>query len=375
MNKRGFSLIELMAAALVTSIVVIAAYSLISSSTNTFKEENDRRTLESNLRNAELILQRDLSRIGYHVPMDDGQTVGPNIRAVRTWTKSQDSKYFSEFSIVADLADFEEGFFVDSCTASGNVFTITLQPELLLPYTASEVASVNKAENVHPIRQKTTEASFPNILRRSFANALAINVDSLNGEHAILPINDIDYDHFTLELDKTSLPSTFQIDPYSCLKDLSIFPIVVVTYRIVESDDGLALQRCYNDSLYEPKSTSVKENTCQILINRLDYFELYPIHNSLNYITQTNGIASKVRGTYDLSADTNVINFQIQNLRGFYYMLGAGGKYSSAYAHRPANAPQQHYSTDGTPIEHIQGIAMFKTPHNSTSTATVYNNY
>ena len=45
--RRGFTLVELMAAVLISSIVVLAAYSLMSGSTGTFKDQDDRRFLEA----------------------------------------------------------------------------------------------------------------------------------------------------------------------------------------------------------------------------------------------------------------------------------------------------------------------------------------
>ena len=65
MKRRGFSLIELLVTVLITSIIVIAAYQLLTSTANSFGDEDNRRLLEANLRNAELLIQRDISRTGY----------------------------------------------------------------------------------------------------------------------------------------------------------------------------------------------------------------------------------------------------------------------------------------------------------------------
>ena len=50
MKKHGFTLVELMISVLVTSIVVIAAYSLLRGTTSNFNNEDDRVQLRANLR-------------------------------------------------------------------------------------------------------------------------------------------------------------------------------------------------------------------------------------------------------------------------------------------------------------------------------------
>ncbi|GEM_PF-6040838 len=383
MKQRGFSLIELMAATLITSIVVIAAYTLITNSTNSFKDEDERRILESNLRNAELILQRDLSRIGYHIHMDDeNSNDAANIRAIRTWIKTENpvapdtvTRRFSEFSMIADLTDFEDGFLINSSIDGGSTITISFEQSLQIPLTAHEVATVNE---VAPTHQQATNNSFKSAFQKAFTYASAVFITAPSGTSVLFPITSkTEINDYKLEISKANLSNNllFGYSPITGLKDLAAYPVVVITYRIIKNSGKYSLQRCYNNSMSQPTEDNINVSTCNTLINNLEYFELLPFGENLNYITQSNGVIFQPHNSNNILNST-VQTMKINQLRGFYYMIGATGNRISQSAHTEnANIVQPKFSNN-KPFEHIQGIAMLKTPNDASSDNqhTIHNN-
>ena len=128
--------------------------------------------------------------------------------------------------------------------------------------------------------------------------------------------------------------------------------------------------------MYEPKIAQITQASCQTLISNLEYFELYPIHNDFDYLVQDNTkkvyLAHASTGS-DTIAASNVTNFQIKDLNGFYYMLGAAGMRQTAISTTDATNPvMPRFNTAKQPLEHIQGTAMFKSPMTTSSNEYVY---
>ena len=179
MSRRGFTLIELLVTVFITSIVSIAAYAMFFGTSNNFNDEKERQRVEANLRNAELLIQRDLSRVGYHTTFDSsleseniagfsggtfqafvGYRSGSATYRVFVNNNAVDQAFkVAQFSFAADFTDYD-GFLVN--TQSGTELTIgdTLQ----LPVTASSLANI---ETTTPSRTTASEKTFKAALYKS----------------------------------------------------------------------------------------------------------------------------------------------------------------------------------------------------------------
>ena len=391
MKRHGFSLIELMAAVLITSIVVLAAYALITNSAANFKDGDERTILESNMRNAELILQRDLSRTGYHIPFDSKNGNEKQKHRYTTTSTSSDTgiqafqisnKAFKPaqgatleangmtlFSIVGNFTDYDDGFLVKN--QNGNVLTIDEDNGTRLPLTAAKVAANdNKRETAHG-------NEFTSAFQKAFANAIAVRIESPTSDWTIVDITDIDLDEYKVEVESSNPDVALGFTVGSPYLNTKIYPVYAVTYRIIKINNSTTLQRCYSSDITDPLN-SITAATCQALINNLEYFYLYPIYHTDAASNTSFAQLSNIVITDYNNADSNIpwpqsdANLTIGNLRGFYFFFGAAGNRQTQLATTiDSNAMQKRFTNNKLPLEHIQGTAIFTTPNRSASTTTL----
>ncbi len=397
MTRRGFTLIELLVTVFITSIVSIAAYAMFFGTSNNFNDEKERQKVEANLRNAELLIQRDLSRVGYHTAFDSSSE-GDNIAGFSGSTFQAFVSYRSasptysifknnnpvdqafrvaQFSFAADFTDYD-GFLVN--TQSGTELTIgdTLQ----LPVTASALSNI---ETNTPSRTTASENTFKTALYKSFEHAIGIYAVSDNGKWGMMeiPQTERDKDSMVVQISNNTFDPKLGFIEGAPFQNKFIYPITSVTYKLQTDgnhngfrDGEYNLVRCYNKAMPSAGAalnSIVKQETCQTLIRNILYFELYPIAvkdgsdgtnlNDILTFIKPNDSNPTVVGLVDTSegnASYSMPSVHLGSLRGFYYRIGAVGSQQSKTTNR-TNAAQPAFTAEGNPIVHIQGTAVIKT--------------
>ena len=265
MKKRGFTLIELIVAVFITSIVVIAAYSLMTGSTQGFQDQNDRRILDANLRNAELILQRDFSRVGYHAPFDK---VGTSVKTcVSGSTSVQFNALYVDYdantkaasvNFIADLTDYD-GFIVKTYTDG----VIGFEQAMQLP-----LAAVNfGTQGDEPAREFiTNENDFNAIYDRAFKHAYAAYITSPENKGIFTT-----WDFTNKTIEPCSSLADYGFSATEPFIGDSVFPVLMVNYHV---DDGNLL-RCYGDPF--DNKARYNSDTCEILLRNVKRFKVFPI--------------------------------------------------------------------------------------------------
>lgn len=394
--RRGFTLVELMAAVLISSIVVLAAYSLMSGSTGTFKDQDDRRFLEANLRNAELLLQRDISRIGYHVPFDSQVSSEPRylgngrLRAFRYITTTS-ANGMSAFSFIADLTDYD-GFEISS--PSGEVRC--LEDELRLPFAAVDLQNI---ETDDPVERQASAGEFRTTFAKNFQFARAGYIESATNKGIVLPFATnariLDFDNGSCQYGfqfyenyDTRVPPDLGFSATNVFEHDLISPVVAITYYV---DKDHNLNRCYNKNMENPSIENVDQ--CEVIIGNVDYFEIMPIafnitgtitgtmltnsniNTSVSVYNRLNEFIQNKPGTNGEGIKQLWASNRIEFLRGIYFRLGAHGYRRSTLAGVGVETSNQPSYVDGFPAAHIQGTSVLKNAsritQNSFNTSTL----
>lgn len=344
MTRRGFTLIELMAAVLISSIVVAAAFTLMTGSTDNFDDENERRKLKSNLRIAELLLQRDISRTGYMVPVDStvqSKLLWSNNASdqILAFTYHPISDRFSAFTIIASLSDH-----LDFQVERMNGQNICILPQLTMPLTAADIG--NLGTNANPVSQNADDATFFASFTRNFNNELqALSIQNPNGEYVTTRVNDVIIPAaptgascaFQIQLNApNSAPAgTTGFEGSNFLEGCNIFPISAISYFVTPDENGINnLMRCENDPFnLRDIDDLMQENRCQTLIPNIQYFEAFPLQltRTTNIINAPQSFSNALTGNNGVLS--NVVNegvqqgewtdLRISDLRGVYFRLGA----------------------------------------------------
>lgn len=407
MKLHGFSLIELLVAVFLTSIVTLAAFTLLGSSNVAYKDQNVRRKLEGNVRNAEMQLQRDLSRAGYRFPLyaKNGDDVGLNkyisssliaSNKVQSFTFHRDpnGNAFSAFTVITSILDFN-GIEVDSVTSDT---TLNINERLTAPLTAADLED----ETFLPSDFTAGELESRDLTAPEFYSAIT-NAFRANPTVGFVLSNNAGNDWMFIEKDSScgdcltapasapsALGSTYQVTiPHVDVGDLSIeliYPVVAITYMVLpkEGDNkNMQLVRCFNKKYQNPTTNSEDLQDCQVLLERVQYFDVVPlgIKHTLASNTLTgnapvlfgdSNIQSWLNGQIDQFGDgvfgsknfaskvydAMKSNSSIEDLRGFYFRFSAAGdspneqiKTAGATGKTPYNA----FTSDGYPIIHAQG--------------------
>ncbi len=406
MNHHGFSLIELLVAVFLTSIVTLAAFTLLGSSNVAYKDQNVRRKLEGNIRNAEMQLQRDLSRTGYRFPLyaRNGDDVGLNKHInsnlitsdkVQSFTFHRDpnGNAFSAFTIITSILDFN-GIEVDS---SSSDTTLNINERLTAPLTAADV-------EVIPDDFTAGELSARDLSAQEFYSAIT-NAFRANPTVGFVLSNNAGNDWMFIEKDSScgdcltapasapsALGSTYQVTiPHVDIGDLSvelIYPVVAITYLVLPKDGdnkNMQLVRCFNKKYQNPTTNAEDLLNCQVLLERIQYFDVIPIGINHNLASNTlTGNAPVLFGDVNVSGwlngqvdqfgdgvfgsknfaskvyDAMKANSSIEDLRGFYYRFSAAGDSPNEQVKNAGvseKIPYNTFTSEGYPIIHAQGTA------------------
>lgn len=287
----GFSLIELLVAVLLTSITVLAAFQLMTGTSGQFNDENERRMLNANLRNAELILQRDISRTAYAVGYDSSKSerntcetegehsvyaADSNSKAGLLAFKQNRDNHFANMRIVASISDYA-GFPLSGASNVKNPQDAIFDPTLSLPLVARQVANGNfKGLTV-------TGDDFDSIFRAQFQNASAIEITTSENKSIIVETTGI-ADGSSTVLFATPVDTQYcGIDATQPFNGDTALPIIAINYTVA----GNTLYRCvtpvFTQDLLPANPVNIESNRvpdgwhCEILIEGIQYFDIYPI--------------------------------------------------------------------------------------------------
>lgn len=411
MTRRGFTLIELLAAVFISSIVVSAAYTLMTSSTQNFDDESQRRMLKSNIRIAELLIQRDIARTGYMAPFDtkaedDSERLWlpsdmTNVEMLAfSYHQSNDPNLakFSGFTFVASLSDFLE-FQIERRDGE----RLCINPSLTMPLTASDIG--NLGSNANPVAQNADEAEFEAAFRRTFTSDIqAISIQSPTGTYITAPIQGVTIEptdvscSFAIHLPNADM-SPPSVEGFDTLEGSNVFPVKAVSYFVAQdssipgrTDLGRNnLMRCVNNPLESQTDVQqlIADNNCEVLISNIEYFEIFPLINDNNvsnaFFNRYQNDGSILNNAYNIQTQHNTWNnVKMHQLRGVYFRLGAmtdtPARSVQNIFNNNENYPSYVNKGDNTnpkifPLEHLQGIAPFRLvpPSDASSLVVVQN--
>ena len=397
MKYRGFSLVELLVTVFITSIVVIAAYRLMTGSNENFRDLDARRMLDANLRNAELLLQRDLSRAGYASGFNSSALSGGcKARLMKSgepdylaFQHHRDAHQFSEFRIVASLSDYQ-GFSV-SC-ADGPVLQIT--NSIVKPLVAHQVEETNPSNDV------AQNEEFDAIFDRQFRGASAVELTTPTGDTLIVPIANVNNatHQITLARDISQLQgvcnmellnSCGSVDPNSP-STVTVNPIVAINYRVNNNNLMRCITPVFANNVFpanpsgahnpgDPPSVNVPDGwSCEVLVENIAYFDLFPLTDG----NQLKNIYGEMAGNQGMGHAPSQAGAQFNpswshvrlgELQGLAYRFGA---WSSREASNPANIPGQTYQSykfdedgAGHAYQHVAGTSLFRTRRETVETS------
>ena len=403
MNKRGFTLIELMIAVVITSIVVMAAYILMNAVTSNFNTEDDRVALRSNLRNAEMLIQRDLGRIGYRSVIynsGSGFSVLANngnsnvtFQAFQhsTWNQSSDTTMFSQFTIVGDITDYGH-FEIERLMGA----TVTVRPTTLSSIQTNDCLSkisatknsastltcgVGYCNNCQDGALEVNGADrFNDAFVSSFKNAAAVrfepNSNAMTSDIRLLsktPING-----YNLNLSEAAnLPGDHN---YAALNiGDRVTPISAITYPVMENETGgHDLVRCLHDLNEMSSAHKATVKSCAIVLRNVLDFRIYPFAASQDFNDQ-------VTNTVNTSAVSDAQwNLNVNQISSFMFHL-------SARSSTPLSNPDSIFDAEANELsymppfekigdlvynrEHVLGSALIysRPEKGSTSSNSIYN--
>ena len=291
MKRRGFSLIELLVTVLITSIIVIAAYQLLTSTANSFGDEDNRRLLEANLRNAELLIQRDISRTGYaygfsadgSVATGEGRLDNGICRATGlsvpesgnsfmpkqlAFKHAVDNNGNSAIQIIASISDYDD-FTVSSYSSN----TVTLDRTVTLPLVANQVYK-SSVDGSNLSNSSADQSTFMAIFNRMFRGASAVEVSTPDTGTAVILISDVKNEDASFKFigDTRQFTRYCGIDPERPFVENTVNPITVITYRLRNSQ----LERCISNVISDDFVIS-DSDICDVLLDNVVYFNVYPI--------------------------------------------------------------------------------------------------
>lgn len=360
MKRRGFSLIELLVTVLITSIIVIAAYQLLTSTANSFGDEDNRRLLEANLRNAELLIQRDISRTGYAYGYTADNTGNVRMQggACRAARLSGDLAFKpvafkhatdgtnSKIQIIASISDYDD--FTVSSYSNG---TVTLDRTVTLPLVANQVYK-SSIDGSNLSNTSADDGTFAAIFNRVFRNASAVEISTPDTGTAIAAINSIEDGQFNFIGNKSNFTQYCGIDPERPFVENTVNPIIAIVYRL----NAGRLERCISSVTGD--DFGVDENKCDVLLENVEYFQVYPILSDSTFD----------RTSFpDGSLDSIWRPVTIGQLYGAMFRIGA--KARSSLKTLPSSG-DKYTGSDGAVFlySHAHGAALFQEPRNGNVT-------
>jgi prepilin-type N-terminal cleavage/methylation domain-containing protein len=400
MTRRGFTLIELLAAVFISSIVVTAAYTLMTSSTQNFNDESNRRLLKSNIRIAELLIQRDIARTGYMVPFDTKEAKQDKVRlwlpegnmnqilAFNYHVSTNDNlKNYSGFTIVASLSDFLE-FQIERIDTG----RLCISAQLTMPLTASDIG--NLGTNANPVAQNADENAFNAAFGRTFKrNTHAISIQNPTGKFITtrldapidLPTDPAATCAYNIPLSVSNLPKPKEegFEGSGALEGCNVFPVTAVSYFVAndsiipnrKAEGRNNLMRCFNNpfNIETNVENLINQNQCQILISNIEYFEIFPLVNDGDptnalFNRFSNSEAGGLTTNYNLGTQHSYWkDVKMSQLRGVYFRFGAKTDMPARSVNEIYDSGQNTYPSYAKnndneifPLEHLQGVAPFR---------------
>lgn len=360
MKRRGFSLIELLVTVLITSIIVIAAYQLLTSTANSFGDEDNRRLLEANLRNAELLIQRDISRTGYaygytadntgNVRMQGGACRAARLSGGLTFKpvafKHATDGTNSKIQIIASISDYDD--FTVSSYSNG---TVTLDRTVTLPLVANQVYK-SSIDGSNLSNTSADDGTFAAIFNRVFRNASAVEISTPDTGTAIAAINSIEDGQFNFIGNTSNFTQYCGIDPERPFVENTVNPIIAIVYRL----NAGRLERCI--SSVTGGDFDVDENKCDVLLENVEYFQVYPILKSE---------FDKMDFPTDKTVAEAWNTVTIGQIYGAMFRIGA--KARSSLKTLPSSG-DRYTESDGAVFlySHAHGAALFQEPRNGNVT-------
>ena len=350
-SRLGFTLIEMMITVLVTSIVVIAAYALLNGTTSNFDNEDDVTQLRANLRNAEMLIQRDIGRAafraGYQVWSGDG-TSDISFQSIRHSRNVVNGDHFSQLTLIGDITDFGY-FFIDRASGSRVTFDNTaltgLQGNDCLQKVANPSDTTVKTLTC-PIgyckncvagseENGTGLARFHEAFLQAFRDASAVRFTAVTtNESSIRKMKSIDASTNALELNQSlSLPEAQGFAAF-CTGD-KITPITAMTYTVMAMGTENVLVRCTHNADYNANINNVLAKSCAVVLRNVDYFDIFPLKQGVSMSQQLSTSQSKDPITTSLQGNLTWQStpVAINTLTGLLFRIGVHGP-------SPAKNPQ-----------------------------------
>lgn len=338
-KRHGFTLIELLITVLITSIVVMAAYMLVTATTGNFDREDDLVQLRANLRNAEMLIQRDIGRVAFRsgfVMNNDGVRSDVAYQAfthsrVQLKDSGGQTRSFSQMTIVGDITDF--GYFQIRMAQGGkNVefekeATNAIQSNDCLLRAAKEGSTVRKLTcpvgfcdgcGAGAAEADSTKRAEEAVVQ-SFEHASAVRFTSIaRNESAIrLLSTSTPVSGTVISLSKNlTLPDSYGFA--AMLIGDRATPIISMTYSVVANGDEFDLVRC-NHAIDINRAAGVVPNSCAIVLRNVTSFDVFPImaHSNINQLTQL--IANNPLNTANLTWQS--LNFDLKDLTGVFFRI------------------------------------------------------
>lgn len=365
MKYRGFSLVELLVTVLITSIVVMAAYQLLTSTTQNFGTEDNRRILDANLRNAELLLQRDISRTGYGFgyTLQTKRVVNNVCQASflppsGTWNDGNIIAFnyatdddFAKIRIIGSMSDYD-----DFKVASFNGGTIEVNQSVTQPLVANQVYNQNSL-----VRVAANGQAFHSIFNRVFRHAVALEISTPDVGTAVALVSGVNASSDSapqITINAANVIGQCSIDPIQPLSESNINPIVSIVYTVENGD----LLRCYSN-ISADDVFAIDEKACDVLLQNVAYFDVYPITDNNSALTFS-----------DAKNDGVWSNVHLSEMSGVTFRIGAKSEVTSRGNANGAVAGNVRTSSiltdaDGKTwlLSHARGVALFQTSKEHTS--------
>lgn len=369
MKYRGFSLVELLVTVLITSIVVMAAYQLLTSTTQNFGTEDNRRILDANLRNAELLLQRDISRTGYGFgyTLQTGRVVNNVCQASflppSSWTSGNIIAFnyatddeFAKIRIIGSMSDYD-----DFKVASFNGGTIEVNQSVTQPLVANQVYNQDSL-----VRVAANGQAFHSIFNRVFRHAVALEISTPDVGTAVALVSGVNASSDSapqITINAANVVGQCSIDPIQPLSESNINPIVSIVYTVKNGD----LLRCYSN-ISADNVFAVDEKDCDVLLQNVAYFDVYPITDGNNTLTFSDAKNDGVWSSVHLSEMSGVM-FRIGAKAEVTSRGNASGATGSSGSSGNVRTSSILTDTDGKTwlLSHARGVALFQTSKEHTS--------
>jgi len=352
-NTRGFTIVELMIAVTITSIVVLAAYGLMNATTSNFDNEDDRVQLRANLRSAEMLLQRDIGRTGFRANLLDSSgglyvtqsastSSDVTFQSLRLSSTTVDGQSFSQLTIVADITDYSAFTIARATGATLNLSSTDLQTvqtnDCLIKLAAKKETQYTTTDGVtcglgycqnceDGKAESGAAARFDEAFELAFSEASAVRLSvKENPLHSDIRL----LNRTVKPAGRTvTLNSTFAPPPehhYSAqMREELISPITAMTYTVMRdsSNNERVLVRCTHGiehlgeqlGLVHAGSVTIPAYSCSVILRNVDDFTIRPMTANTTLDTAVGSIVQPGSAIPVPTINVNTISALIIHIR------------------------------------------------------------